>query len=78
MRQLINSEYRFTSTVEEQTTLLEVYIDYENKTYDIQQAHQEGIFCKTNNKETSVNKAYMLLAIDALDFIEGELYSKRK
>lgn len=73
MRIKINSEYLFVD--KENTSIrLTVYIDYEKGTYDIVQDHQEGIFCNTNNTETETNKKYMVLAIEALDFIQKDLY----
>lgn len=75
MNKKLNSEYKFVRSVSENLAIgLTVYINYENKTYDIVQEHQEGIFCRTNNKETEINKNYMLLALEALEFIQTELY----
>lgn len=77
MNKKINSEYRFIKSVNSKSTIeLTAYIDYERKTYDIVQSGQEGIFFRHNNKETKINKTYMLLAIEALNFIQKELYSK--
>ena len=74
MKHIVHSEYRFSNTLKSGETIgLTVYINYEKKTYDIVQDHQEGIYFKTHNTECSVNRSYMFLAIEALDFIEEEL-----
>lgn len=76
MNRKLNSEYKFVRSVNEKLAVeLTVYINYENKTYDIVQSSQEGIFFRHNNKETEVNKTYVLLALEALEFVQSELYS---
>jgi len=78
MNRKLNSEYKFTSkSSDDKQTVIEltVYIDYERRKYDIVQSHEEGIFARNNNLETDVNKAYFLLALEALAFIESELYA---
>ena len=78
MKKLINSEYSFSMNHNKDLTIrLTVYIDYEAQTYDIVQNHQEGIFCRNNNKDTHINKKYMLLAIEALDFNQQELFESK-
>ena len=73
MNKLINSEYRFIRKTESVNLSLIVYINYSNKSYDIVQDGQEGIFVRDNNNGTEINIAYMNLAIEALEFIENEL-----
>lgn len=77
MKNLINSEYRFTKKVGEKEIYLTVYINYNTQTYDIMQDGEEGIFPRNNNYEVAINLAYMELAIEALKFIESELYLVR-
>lgn len=76
MMKKINSEFYFSkkATHLDIEIGLSVIIDYEKKTYDIYQEHQEGIMPSHNNKETLFNKAYFELALEALEFIEKELY----
>lgn len=72
----IHSEYRFSIEVKKDHWIgLDVYINYRDKTYDIQQDNDEGIFFRNNNTNVIINKAYVKLALEALDFIEKELYS---
>ena len=72
----ISTAYRFERQVEDETIGLDVYISYNTKTYDIYQDGVEGISIKSNNEDTKINKAYMLLTLEALDFIENELYNQ--
>jgi hypothetical protein len=75
MYKKLNSEYCFTRQIKENVAIsLTVYINYDSKTYNITQNHQEGIFFRTNNTCTIINKEYMLLGLEALEFIENELY----
>jgi hypothetical protein len=71
----LNSEYKFTKQINEKEQVsLSVYINYADKTYDITQYGQEGIFYRHNNKDVRTNEAYTFLALEALDFINNELY----
>jgi len=72
----IHSEYRFTNKISEDLVIgLTLYINYEKKTYDFMQDCQEGIFPRTNDINTSVNRAYLKLGLEILNFVEKELYS---
>lgn len=73
-----NAEYIFTKEINENQKIgLIVSIDYGNKTYEIFQENQEGIMTGNHKDETVTNKAYMQLAIEALEFIEEELYTNK-
>jgi hypothetical protein len=82
MKKLVHSEYLFSRKLSannlegQDIVFLTVYIDYEKKTYDIQQSNQEGIFFRDSNHNTEINRAYCELAIEALNFIEKELYGE--
>ena len=71
----INSEFRFTKEIDKDTIIgLTVYISYEDGTYDFMQDFQEGIMPRANNIEVEINRAYLLLGLEVLDFVEKELY----
>lgn len=71
----INSEFRFTKGIDKDTIIgLTVYIDYEDGTYDFMQDCQEGIMPRGNNTDVEINRAYLLLGLEVLDFVEKELY----
>ena len=78
MKALINSEFRFTKTIGEREIGLTVYICYRSKTYDIVQDNQEGIFPSTFNYEVETNIAFMKLAIEALIFVETEIFQDKQ
>jgi hypothetical protein len=71
----INSEFRFTNKIDEDNTIgLTVYINYEDNTYDFMQDRQEGILPRENNTNVEINKLYLKLGLEVLDFVEEELY----
>ncbi len=78
MKKIINSEYHFTDRVFGDEIFLICYIDYEKKTYNIVQRHQEGLFFSDNNTDVMTNLAYLELAKEALEFVECELYGGAK
>ena len=77
MEHLINSEYVFTRKMATKTIELTLYIDYGAKKYDIVQDGEEGILPRKNNISTKTNIAFMELAIEALNFVESELFTKK-
>lgn len=77
MKNLVHSEYTFTRRVTPELAVgLTLYINYEKKTYDFMQSNEEGVFPRNNNTDTHINRAYFALALEILDFIDGELYGK--
>ncbi len=79
MKKKLHSEYVFIRELSESKTIfLTVYINHDPKSYDIVQNGQEGIFCRDNVSNTAINIAYMELAIEALKFIETELFNQSK
>ncbi len=75
MHSKINGEFRFSKTLlTGKDIYLTVYINYSSKSYDIVQNSEEGIFPRNNNRNTNINRAYFELALEALDFIDSELY----
>lgn len=79
MKKIINSEYHFTGRVLEKGEIFLIcYIDYEKKTYNIVQRHQEGLFFSHNNTDVTINLEYLELAKEALEFVNCELYGGTK
>jgi len=75
MHSRINSEFRFVKTLlNGKDIYLTVYINYSMRSYDIVQNSEEGIFPRNNNHNTEINRAYFELALEALDFLDSELY----
>lgn len=76
MYRKLNSEYKFIKSVNEKLAVeLTLYINYKDKTYDIVQSGQGGIFFRNYNTGTEVNKTYSLLALEVLEFVQSELYN---
>jgi hypothetical protein len=67
MKTLLNSEYIF----QHENVKLTLYINYDNKSYDIQESNQEGVFYgKCYNVIEGIDKAQLLVEIMA--FIDNE------
>jgi hypothetical protein len=71
MKELLNSEYLFTlDTVE-----LTLYINYKDKTYDIQEPGQEGVFYGTcKDIPEGLYKAQLLC--DIMEFVGKEFFQR--
>ena len=79
MKNKINSEFKFTRKLSEEMTIeLTLYVNYEDRTYDFMQKNQEGIFPNSNNTNTSVNRAYLELGLEVIDFVENDLFETEK
>jgi len=75
MRTRVNSEFRFTRIISEDSTIcLTVYINYVSGTYDFMQDGQEGIFPRENNTDVEINRQYFELGLEVLEFVNKELY----
>jgi hypothetical protein len=75
MKTLLESEYVFSKYVGESKVTLALYIDYVKKTYNFMQPFQEGIMPSEHDKEASINKAYLELGLEVIEFVESELYN---
>lgn len=74
MKELINSEYRFSKKVNnDKEVYLILYVDYESRTYDFMQDNEEGVMPNKNNHSIEANKAYFELGLEILDFVKKEL-----
>lgn len=72
--QKLNSEFLFTKIVADKTVSITLYLQYDKGTYDFMQSHEEGLMPRENNKNVEINRAYMELALEVLDFVEKEIY----
>ena len=77
MRNKINSEFYFTKEVSSSRNVgLTLYVNYQTKTYDFMQDHEEGIFPNKHNSDVETNKAFLELGLEILKFVDIELYKK--
>ena len=74
MKTKISSEFIFTKEVlPKMVVKLTLYINYKNKSYDFMQDCEEGIFPRNNNKNIAINRAYLELGLEILEFVKEEL-----
>ena len=74
MKELINSEYRFSRRVnDEKLVYLTLYVNYDTRTYDFMQDNEEGIMISNNDTNVEYNEAYLQLGLEILDFVKKEL-----
>ena len=74
MKELINSEYRFSKRVnDEKLVYLTLYVNYDTRTYDFMQDNEEGIMISNNDTSVEYNEAYLQLGLEILDFVKKEL-----